>query len=409
MKIHASVMIFALFGSGSFASFAAGQFTLEATGGALAAGGTIESQVLLTNAVVARGFQYYVTRDTAALDLIDITSELPLLLGAPAEFDSVSTTADSILHAAIFSTLGPPVLLPVGTDQLLSTSVYAGDPAFNGTTALTFAGGDIWVLDASLVLASATLVSGVIEVEGGGNYEFSMVGEQLVPFAFSDLRVLLDSSDGLALRGWSYGVSYVAPSLAIESIQSGATTATIQAGGPPDFEQLQIVGQGFIHSVDIDVADVVSLPPGGDYEVLVVTLETIAAFSGNVVFNFDAGLGVPVQVVPVGLAPITPTANPVVLSTTLSYLRGDCNDDGSIGIADVIYELSYLFSGAAPPHCDDACDTNDDGQLGIADAIYNLSYLFGGGPRPPASASCSPDLTPGGADALDCDLADACG
>jgi len=83
------------------------------------------------------------------------------------------------------------------------------------------------------------------------------------------------------------------------------------------------------------------------------------------------------------------------------FIRGDCNQDGSIDIGDVIGYLTHLFGGAPlPGSCEDACDSNDDGQLNIGDGIYVLTFLFSSGDSPPPPyPGCGPDPTP---DALDC-------
>ncbi len=89
------------------------------------------------------------------------------------------------------------------------------------------------------------------------------------------------------------------------------------------------------------------------------------------------------------------------------FLRGNCNNDFSINIADAIFTLGFLFppTGApAPmPLCFDACDSNDDGMINIADGIFALSVLFPpAGQMPdfmPPTGVCGIDPT---ADAVDC-------
>lgn len=92
-----------------------------------------------------------------------------------------------------------------------------------------------------------------------------------------------------------------------------------------------------------------------------------------------------------------------VLIPGTGFLRGNCNNDASVDIADAVLLLSVLFPVGAPPQldCVDACDTNDDGMLDIADAIQLLTALFGMPPvvLPDPSCVCGPDPT---ADALDC-------
>ena len=66
------------------------------------------------------------------------------------------------------------------------------------------------------------------------------------------------------------------------------------------------------------------------------------------------------------------------------FIRGDSNDDGSVGIADAVTTLDYLFQSATTPTCLDALDANDDGGVDLGDAIWTLAYLFSGGDAPPA-------------------------
>ena len=61
---------------------------------------------------------------------------------------------------------------------------------------------------------------------------------------------------------------------------------------------------------------------------------------------------------------------------------GDCNGDGVVDIADVVFLINYLFmSGPTPvPLC--AGDVNVDSVVNIADVVYLINYLFIGGPPP---------------------------
>ncbi|MDE0957665.1 MAG: right-handed parallel beta-helix repeat-containing protein [Planctomycetota bacterium] len=72
------------------------------------------------------------------------------------------------------------------------------------------------------------------------------------------------------------------------------------------------------------------------------------------------------------------------------FLRGDCNNNGDLDLADAISTLEYLFSGAPLDGCRDACDYDDDDWISIADVISGLVYFFQSG-SPPAQ----PFPTPG--------------
>lgn len=107
---------------------------------------------------------------------------------------------------------------------------------------------------------------------------------------------------------------------------------------------------------------------------------------------------------PPGLA-LTPFAPPV----GVQFVRGDCNADGSLNIADAVFTLNVLFPIGAPPipDCDDACDANDDDSQNIADAVAILTALFGAPPVPlPAPLTCGVDPTD--TDLFDCMTFVAC-
>ncbi len=69
------------------------------------------------------------------------------------------------------------------------------------------------------------------------------------------------------------------------------------------------------------------------------------------------------------------------------YYCGDINNDGSIGIHDVICIVEYMFQGGALP--DPICIANVDGQAGvtISDLVYLVAYIFHNGQGPIISCS----------------------
>ena len=66
------------------------------------------------------------------------------------------------------------------------------------------------------------------------------------------------------------------------------------------------------------------------------------------------------------------------------FIRGDCNLDGLVDLADTVFTLDALFRGGAPFRLFEACNSNDDASVDIADAVYLLGHLFRGGPAPPS-------------------------
>jgi len=80
------------------------------------------------------------------------------------------------------------------------------------------------------------------------------------------------------------------------------------------------------------------------------------------------------------------------------FIRGDCNTDQQVDIADPAATMSYLYLGVYDPSCLDACDANDDGMVDLADVVATLNYLFKlapalpePGPYPPGGYDPTPD------------------
>jgi hypothetical protein len=67
---------------------------------------------------------------------------------------------------------------------------------------------------------------------------------------------------------------------------------------------------------------------------------------------------------------------------------GNANGQSSVDIDDVVYLISYIFSGGPPPQGadgeDELCcgDANGMGGVDIDDVVYLISYIFSGGPPP---------------------------
>jgi M6 family metalloprotease-like protein len=65
-----------------------------------------------------------------------------------------------------------------------------------------------------------------------------------------------------------------------------------------------------------------------------------------------------------------------------ALLVGDCNHDGVVNIADVVFIINYLFAGGDAPDPFCVGDLNCDGEVNIADVVCLINYLFTGGPLP---------------------------
>lgn len=243
-------------------------------------------------------------------------------------------------------------------------------------------------------------------------YQLDASAEMGPPGTDTPVTVTLDN--GEAIDGFQFGMTYAPAVLSLSGVTQGAATAATNGGSGAAFFFVDLMP---ILPVGVDAGVVVGcivslappldqIPAGTDQEIAIAgfSIEASALDGDTSPLTFSSDLGNPPVgiVVSVSGAPVVPaTADGevlVVLPPTPQFRRGDCNDDGAINLADVIFYLSIIFPTGTPsvPTCDDACDGNDDGTLNLADAITILGALFGS-PIVPLSApypDCGFDPTP---------------
>jgi hypothetical protein len=134
------------------------------------------------------------------------------------------------------------------------------------------------------------------------------------------------------------------------------------------------------------------LPPGTDQRVadIVLNVTALAPFGAVYPIQFlDEPAATPPHIstgAVAGQVVLPTTTNGSITATcpTLSYLRGDANEDGAVSISDAVFLTLHLFLGGPASECVRSGDCNADGALDIADAVYLLSAYFAGGPPIPA-------------------------
>ncbi len=86
--------------------------------------------------------------------------------------------------------------------------------------------------------------------------------------------------------------------------------------------------------------------------------------------------------------PLVESCQVCVVDPNLPFIRGDCNSNEAVNIADAAAQVGLLFlsdDDHFPAPCHDACDADDTGALNVTDVVYLLNYLFvPGNPAPPA-------------------------
>jgi hypothetical protein len=65
-------------------------------------------------------------------------------------------------------------------------------------------------------------------------------------------------------------------------------------------------------------------------------------------------------------------------------LRGDINHNGAgPDVSDLVYLVTYMFSGGPQPPCMDEADVNGNGSgPDVSDLVYLITYMYSGGPPP---------------------------
>ncbi|MGE4620424.1 MAG: hypothetical protein AAEJ04_11515 [Planctomycetota bacterium] len=119
----------------------------------------------------------------------------------------------------------------------------------------------------------------------------------------------------------------------------------------------------------IDIGTVPIPPPGTEIQIIGTVVDCVATCFPTACI-FDATLSMPCS------APPPPQPR---------FIRGDCNNDSSFNIADVIFHLFWLFASGPLPPCHNACDFDSDQNIDIGDGVTMLATLFNSGapPAPP--------------------------
>lgn len=179
----------------------------------------------------------------------------------------------------------------------------------------------------------------------------------------------------------------------------GADFFAVQPGGSAGEVVMGILADDFSDgSLDNQI------PPGAQTDLVGLDWDTTG--EGTSAIAFVDGLGNPPQDNGVVVGQVV-ADQPTLVDGSVSvvnynnFLRGDCNGDDTVNIADGIYGLNYLFQAGPDPICDDACDSNDDAAIDSSDMIYVFNYRFLEGPAPIAPFP-SGGLDPTNGDGLGC-------
>ena len=72
------------------------------------------------------------------------------------------------------------------------------------------------------------------------------------------------------------------------------------------------------------------------------------------------------------------SCTPVTPTPTITYVRGDANGDGEVGMPDVMFVVNYILGDPAETFNFDNADANLDGEIGMPDVMFIVNYILNG-------------------------------
>ena len=410
-KIALTLAFALLIGAPAFA-----QYDLTMTDAAGAPGASVDIQVLLdNNGDDIQGWSFGGCHDGTALSLtavVDGADTATVNDGDSPDFNQVNVFADTGFSVGVVISFIGAAVLPAGTlGSELNVASYDLIGAAGTTTQAEFCGTigsppvDILVVVAGQSFTPTT-TSGTIELVSGpppftylaGDYEVNYDGNSGETTLTVTPSIIEDpSSPGFPsdTQGFSMGMEHDAALLNVDSVAWNA-----DIGFDPDFEGINTSpANGWTIGVVYSFTGANTLAFETATPVLNVSYSTIgSALAGledptTTGLNWSNELGSPpvVNVVVVAGSSLEPalqdgslTLFPQYAPPDTPFIRGNCNGDAIINIADGIWILNDLFQNGPASTCTAACDVNSDGMMDTGDAIYIISFRLLSGPVPSA-------------------------
>ncbi|MEM7260467.1 MAG: dockerin type I repeat-containing protein [Planctomycetota bacterium] len=394
--------------------------TFSATSSTAPSGGTTTSSVLYTNFSInepVQGWSFGLCNDATLVTptlIQDGTATAGLNGGSGPDFNQVNVLADGWTVGVVVSFVGTDTL-PPGLDDELNVATYdvignAGDSAdlcFCDTL------GDPPVVSVIVIegasLTPAFFLCGTVDItEGAPPLGFVYTSpDATVCDAFSNPVQILDEAGTNETQGFSMAMIFDETVLDVTGIAPAPALQALNGGAGPDFFGDNLFPNGW--TVGVVYAFVggqsILFDTSTDAIIADYTVDAGVADGSTTTIDCTELLGSPpvANVVVVGGAslPVNCEAGTITVDCPdfAIFLRGDCNTDGLVDIADGIWILNELFLSGSATTCVAACDANFDGVVDASDATYIFNYRFLDGDAPSAPfPACGGDGV-----SLDCD------
>ena len=391
------------------------QYDLSITSGSGAPGSALDLQVVLdNNGDDIQGWSFGACHDGGALSLTAVEDGAGTLVvknGSAPDFNQVNVDAGTGFTVGVVICFTGCAALDAGTQGTeLNVASYDLVGAAGSTTSVDFCNtlGSPSV-DVLVVVAGQSVTpnqtSGTVELVAGpppfsysaGNYDVDYDGNT-GEVSFTATPSITENPDNPGFpsetQGFSMGLSHDDSLMSIDSIDWNS-----DLGFDPDFAGTNLLANGWTIGVVYSFTGASTLAFDTETAVLNAGYSANAAALAGLLdptstgLSWDNGLGSPpvANVVVVGGGSIEAdlldggvTLFPQYAPPDVPFIRGNCNGDDDLDIADGIWILNDLFQGGPSGTCLEACDANDDDFMDAADAIFVISYRLLSGPVPSA-------------------------
>ncbi|MGE3164451.1 MAG: hypothetical protein AB7O52_06075 [Planctomycetota bacterium] len=393
----------------SSATFAGSPYTIAVGSASGSTGGmvTVESRIQSTGvgAIALQGWSYGVCHTSAAIDVVMGTvatgSDVATINGgAMPGFESRAAFPGAGWTQGVVIDLFGVNVLPAGSDIQAATAQYslAGPSGNYSLTVCDTLGAP--PVAAVVVESGASLTpnfaAGSISILSP-NFLTAGSATAILTAGTVDSDILLTNVDPVAAAqvALTYDDALITPASAAP-VGPAATAGffELQPGSPSG--ELAI---GLVMDFGDPLPGIAPIPAGTDVAIATITwtINPLAPTPSSSPLVLTDGIGSP-AVSNLLVFADAGTESPNLVDGAINivnfnpFLRGDCNADVQVDIADGVYLLNFLFQSGPDPVCDDACDFNDDGSLDATDAIQTFNYVLGlpVGSEPPPPAAPGP-------------------
>ncbi|MEM7262398.1 MAG: hypothetical protein AAF488_10450 [Planctomycetota bacterium] len=385
-------------------AYAGGGNAISISSGEAGIGGSVSLSVNADTADTVAGWSWGVGHDGASLSLVeavDGATTLTVNNGNPPDFNQLNVVGtDGWTVGVVISFIGTASLAP-GAGYEMNVATYTNDALGAGATS------DVCFTDllgsppvATVLVVSGQSVTpdqscGTVTGAAADPFIYSVTGAADVSIDAASTSaicsILDEASPARDTQGFSMGLANDGALLNPTGLTQLGELAALNGGSGPDFFGENLLGSGWTVGVvyafvggsfiQFDVAkdvieanyDIIGAPADGDVTDLTWSNDLGSPPVANVIVVDGQSEDASLENGSINFVEIT--------IPSVTFLRGDANDDSIVNIADGVFVIGTLFYGYTAT-CAAALDANADGLADLSDAMFIIDWRFLDGPAP---------------------------